>query len=170
VTTITRAATHEYTRMAVTSSSIAPKVLAVASGGGHWIQLLRVLPAFQGAQLVFASVHPDCAEDVPQHRLHVVIDANQWERLRLLRLAGQILRIVLRERPDVVFSTGAAPGFFALFFGRLLGARTIWLDSLANADRLSLSGRLVRPFARLWLTQWPAVARPSGPECAGSVF
>lgn len=142
----------------------------MASGGGHWIQLLRVLPAFEGAQQVFASVHPEQAADVPGRRLHVVTDANQWERLRLLRLACEMIWIVLRERPDVVISTGAAPGLFAVVFGRLLGARTIWLDSLANAEQLSLSGRLVRRFATLWLTQWPQVARPEGPEYAGSVF
>jgi UDP-N-acetylglucosamine:LPS N-acetylglucosamine transferase len=131
---------------------------------------LRVLPAFEGAELVCASVHADCAEDVPGSRLHVVTDANQWERLRTLRLALEMLVIVLRERPQVVVSTGAAPGFFALLFGRLLGARTIWLDSLANVDRVSLSGRMVRPFAGLWLTQWPELARPEGPEYAGSVY
>lgn len=146
------------------------KVLAVASGGGHWIQLLRVLPAFEGADLVCASVHPDFAQDVPGRRLHVVTDANQWERLRLLKLALEMLGIVLRERPDVVISTGAAPGFFALLFGRLLGARTIWLDSLANVNQLSLSARLVRPFTGLWLTQWPDLAQPTGPEYAGSVY
>jgi UDP-N-acetylglucosamine:LPS N-acetylglucosamine transferase len=148
----------------------ATKVLAVASGGGHWIQLLRVLPAFEGAELVFACAHADCRDDVPGKRVHVVTDANQWERLRTLKLAFEMFGVVLRERPDVVFSTGAAPGFFALLFGRLFGARTIWLDSLANVDRLSLSARLVRPFAKLWLTQWAELAGPDGPEYAGSVY
>jgi hypothetical protein len=160
----------QYTRALVSPTRSTPKLLAVASGGGHWIQLLRVLPAFDGAEQVFACVHRDCALDVPGRRLHVVTDANQWERLRLLRLAVEMLWVVLRERPDVVISTGAAPGFFALLFARLLGARTIWLDSLANADELSLSGKLVRRFASLWLTQWPQVARADGPEYAGSVF
>ena len=145
-------------------------MLAVASGGGHWIQLLRVLDAFEGSELVFVTVHRDYQQDVPGLRVKVVNDANRWERLGLIRLAVRMLGIVVRERPDVVFSTGAAPGFFALLFGRLLGARTIWLDSLANVERLSLSGRIVRPFAQLWLTQWPELARPEGPECAGSVF
>ncbi len=145
-------------------------MLAVASGGGHWIQLVRVVGAFEGSDLVFVTVHRDYQGDVPGHRVNVVNDANRWDRLGLIRLAVRMLGIVVRERPDVVFSTGAAPGFFALFFGRLLGAKTIWLDSLANVERLSLSGRIVRPFAQLWLTQWPDLARPEGPECAGSVF
>jgi hypothetical protein len=57
-----------------------------------------------------------------------------------------------------------------VILGRLLGARTIWLDSIANAERISLSGRLVRPFASVWLTQWEHLARGTRPEYAGQVF
>lgn len=146
------------------------KVLAVASGGGHWVQLLRTLGAFEDLELVFVTVADASRQDVPGSRFHLVNDATRWERLGLLRLALRVLSIVRTERPDVVFSTGAAPGCFALVFGRLFGARTIWLDSAANVNRVSLSGRLVRPFAGLWLTQWPHLAGPRGPQYAGRVF
>ena len=58
----------------------------------------------------------------------------------------------------------------ALVIGRILGARTIWLDSIANIEELSGSGRMVRRFADLWLTQWPHLAGPDGPEYAGAVL
>ena len=76
----------------------------------------------------------------------------------------------MRHRPDVVLSTGAAPGFFAILFGKLLGARTIWVDSIANAEQLSLSGKKAGRFADLWLTQWPHLAQPGGPLYKGSVI
>lgn len=156
--------------MAKAARERAPKVLAVASGGGHWLQMMRVAPAFEGCDVVYVAMHRDYQDEVQGHRLHVVRDANRWDRLGLLVMAWQVLWIVLRERPDVVFSTGAAMGLFALAFGRLLGARTIWLDSLANVEVLSMSGRLVAPFAQLRLTQWPQLAAPGGPEYAGSVL
>ena len=131
---------------------------------------MRVLCAFDGSDVVFVSVDRHYHEEVPEHRFHVVNDANRWDRLGVAKLAVQMLSIVLRERPDVVFSTGAAPGFFALLYGRLLGAKTIWLDSIANAERLSMSGRIVRPFAQLWLTQWPELAQSGRPDYAGSAF
>jgi hypothetical protein len=81
------------------------------------------------------------------------------------------LYIILRERPDVIISTGAAPGYFALWIGRrLLGARTIWIDSIANVDRLSLAGAKAGRVADLWLTQWPHLAKPGGPAFAGAVL
>jgi len=98
-----------------------------------------------------------------------VVDASQSQPLECLRLAVQMVRLVLRHRPAVVFSTGAAPGCFAILAGRLIGARTIWLDSIANTEKLSLSGRLVQRAVGLCLTQWPGLARP-GIEYAGDVL
>ena len=146
------------------------KVLAVSSGGGHWVQLLRLSSAFRGLEVVFATTDQMYAEEVPGHRLHVIPDATRWDRGAVLRLAWAVTRIVVLERPDVVISTGAAPGVFSMIVGRILGARTIWVESAANVERLSLSGRLVRPFAALRLTQWPHLTRTGGPHYAGRLF
>jgi hypothetical protein len=32
------------------------RFMAVSSGGGHWIQLLRVSPAFSGCDITFVTV------------------------------------------------------------------------------------------------------------------
>lgn len=157
----------------MSGSAAAPqrrRVLAIASGGGHWIQLQRLLPALDGHELVFATVSPDYAAEVAPRELHVIPDANRDRPFRIVLLALAVLRLVWRLRPQVVVSTGAAPGLFGIVFGKLLGARTAWIDSLANVERVSLSGRLARPFADLWLTQWPGLARPGGPRYEGSVL
>ena len=82
----------------------------------------------------------------------------------------RILWIVVKVRPDIVISTGAAPGYFAIRFGRWLGARTCWVDSIANAGQLSLSGRKVRKYATTVLSQWPEVADREDVVYAGSVL
>lgn len=146
------------------------RVLAVASPGGHFVQLTRVLPALEGTDLVLASTHSDYASAAPQARFRKIPDASLSSKLALLRLAWRMLWILWRERPDVVLSTGAAPGYFALRMGRWFGARTIWLDSIANVEELSLSGARVGPYADLWLTQWEHLARDGGPEYRGSVL
>jgi len=145
------------------------RVMAVASAGGHWTQLLRLTPAFDACDVVFVSTL-DQGPMPEGARLRVVPDANRSDWLGMLRLFLAMSLIVVRERPDVVISTGAAPGYAALRLARLLGARTIWLDSLANVDELSMSGRLIGGHADLWLTQWPHLARPDGPQFVGSVL
>lgn len=151
------------------------RVLAVSSGGGHWIELMRVMPAFEGADIAFVTVNREYRSEVPGHRFYTVNDATRWNKSAAIMMAIRILLVILKERPDVVVTTGAAPGYFALRFGRWIGARTVWLDSIANVEEMSLSGRMAGRVADLWLTQWPHLAdlRPSGqraPEYAGGVL
>jgi len=142
----------------------------VASGGGHWVQLLRLLPAFEGCDLAFVTVNPAYRPEVSGYRFHVVNDATRWNKLGLVVMGLRLLRIIRLERPDVIVSTGAAPGYLAIRIGRLLGCRTIWVDSMANVDVLSLSGQRIGKYVDLWLTQWPHLARPEGPHYAGAVL
>jgi len=146
------------------------KVLAVASSGGHWVQLRRVVPAFRDYEVVYVTVLKTYRSHVPENRFYLVNDANRWNKIGLLILAMRLAWIVGKERPDVVVSTGAAPGYFALLFGRWFGARTIWIDSMANIEHLSMSGSRVGRHADLWLTQWPHLARTDGPHYGGSVL
>ena len=146
------------------------RVLAVSSGGGHWVQLLRLRPVFDMVQVTYVTVDRAYAADVPGARFYAIVDATRWNKLKLLWMALEIAWLLLRERPDVVVSTGAAPGYFALRLGKWLGARTIWLDSFANVERLSLSGQRIGPHADLWLTQWPHLAQPEGPYFLGGTL
>jgi UDP-N-acetylglucosamine transferase subunit ALG13 len=59
----------------------------------------------------------------------------------------QSARIILRERPDVVVSTGAGAVFFALAWARLLGAKVVVIESFARFDRPSLFARIAAPLA-----------------------
>lgn len=152
------------------ASKQTPRVLAIASGGGHWVQLLRLRPAFEGARVTYVSVRPAYASDVPGERFIPINDATRWDKVGLARMAFKLLLIMLRVRPTVVISTGAAPGYFAIRLGKLLGAKTIWLDSIANVEEMSMTGTLVKDKATLWLTQWPHLAADDGPACHGSVL
>jgi UDP-N-acetylglucosamine:LPS N-acetylglucosamine transferase len=145
-------------------------ILAISSGGGHWVQLLRLRPAFEGHRVTYVTVSRAYAADVPGCRFRAIPDATRWSKLRLLHLAFRVAWVVLTERPAVVVSTGAAPGYFAVRLGKWLGARTIWIDSIANVERLSLSGQRIGPHADLWLTQWPHLVRPEGPHFLGGVL
>lgn len=165
-----RRATARYHRRILEQASRPKKILCVSSGGGHWVELIRLVPAFEGYDLAFATVEDAYRADVPTGRFYKISEVTRWEGWRVPVVMAQLLSIVLRERPDVVLSTGALPGYLALRIGGLLGARTVWLDSIANVDELSMSGSRIGRHADLWLTQWPHLARPHGPYYRGSVL
>lgn len=155
------------------------KVMAVASAGGHWIQLMRLRPAWDGQRVTYVTTDAGLEEvaRADASRLgetldafHAVTDANLKSKIRLARQALQVLWLILRVRPDVVISTGASTGYFALRFAKWTGARTIWVDSIANAEKLSVSGRQVKKYADLWLTQWKHMSTEDGPDYLGEVL
>jgi UDP-N-acetylglucosamine:LPS N-acetylglucosamine transferase len=146
------------------------RLMAVASGGGHWVQLLRVSSAFESCDVAFVTVKQSYRCQVTGHRFYTVNDATRWNKFGLIRMTLKLAWIIWKERPEIVVSTGAAPGYVALRLGHALGARTIWLDSIANVERLSMSGQKIGPHADLWLTQWSHLAKTEGPRYAGSVL
>lgn len=152
------------------SHNVRPKVLAVASAGGHWHQMMQISPAFDGADLTYASTDADLKEAYSLDKMIALRDYNSKDPVGLLRGLFETLRIVMRLRPDVVISTGAAPGLLCLLWGRLLGAKTIWIDSIANSAELSLSGRLALRFCHIVVTQWQHLAKDPKPQHWGSVL
>ncbi|HEY4261273.1 MAG TPA: hypothetical protein VGM98_13995 [Schlesneria sp.] len=146
------------------------KILAISSRGGHWIQLLRLRPAFEGSDVVFVTTEPEYQSMVEGAQFRVITEATRNEKLRMLKMLMQIFWIFLRERPTAVVTTGAAPGYFAVRLGKLLGAKTLWIDSIANAEELSLSGRLASKHADVTLTQWSHLAAPGVVGHCGAVI
>ena len=64
---------------------------------------------------------------------------------------------VLKERPDVVISTGAGITVFFCVFAKLLGAKLIFLESMAKVEKPTLTARMLYPFSDLFLVQWPGL-------------
>lgn len=135
-----------------------PRVLLIASAGGHWIELGRVAPAFADFDCLFVSTALGLHSPLDGSSVLDVADGSRDTWRQLVGTARDIWPIVRRFRPDYLVSTGAAPGAIALLIGKLYGARTIWLDSIANSEELSLSGKAVARIADLTLTQWPHLA------------
>lgn len=147
-----------------------PRVMAVASRGGHWVQLLRLRPALAECDVTFVTTVGSYRAGVGDASFRVVTEATAANKFRLFILALQLLWLLITIRPEVVMSTGAAPGCLAVRLGKLFGCRTLWIDSIANAQTLSLSGKLVREHADVVLSQWEHVAKVDRVEFFGAVL
>ena len=146
------------------------KVLAVASAGGHWEQMMVLRGVLDAHDVHFATTAADLPAREGIAGATVLPDCNRNEILNSTRCLFAALALVLRLRPEVVISTGALPGFCCILIGRIMGARTLWLDSVANAENLSMCGKFSRRVAHVCLTQWDHLATPDGPHYAGSLL
>jgi UDP-N-acetylglucosamine:LPS N-acetylglucosamine transferase len=145
------------------------KLLAVASFGGHWVQLLRLKPLLNKYDTTYVSCFYNQAKDL---RYMKTIDVNaDSNKIKLFFALVCNLFILIKVRPQVIISTGALPGLIILIMGKkLFRAKTIWIDSIANGDELSKSGVMAQKFSDIYLTQWSHLEKPDGPSFLGSVL
>lgn len=137
------------------------KVLAVASGGGHVVELVRLQPAFDMHELIYMSTLESYQASFSGYEYHVVPDFSRWNPFRIPKVAWSMYRSLRKIKPDVIVTTGAAPGVLALFLGKMLGAKTIWVESLCHAEKVSISGKICNLFADRVYTQWPHLSTSS---------
>ena len=132
------------------------KILAISSPGGHWIQLNKICDGLlqQQTHKIIYVVPTSLFKSKKQENQYSVIDVSADNKFMLIPCALQILYILLRERPNTIISTGAAPGVLAMLIAKFLPIKTIWVDSIANVRQISRSGKIVKNHVNIFLTQW----------------
>jgi len=139
------------------------KICLACSHGGHLVEMQRLMPAFEGKDCFFVTYK---AESSPKLERAYYIEYRRGyfrERLTWLKTIFVALRIMAKERPDVVISTGG--GEIAIPFcyaGKLLGARVILIETLTRTTTKSAAGRFIYPIADLFLVQWESLLKLYG--------
>jgi UDP-N-acetylglucosamine:LPS N-acetylglucosamine transferase len=138
------------------------KICVGASAGGHLNQLLRLLEykdmwKFQPDLCV--TTQKEVVQKLTKYgTVKVVGECNRKNVLKIFTVIFRTFSIIARNRPDVIISTGSLPLAILSIWGKLFGAKIVWIDSIANIPHFSMSGQIVYFFADLFLTQWPDLA------------
>jgi UDP-N-acetylglucosamine transferase subunit ALG13 len=145
------------------------RICLAASGGGHVRQLLDLRPVWQKHRYFFITEETALGRTIGVDHPTVFLphfawgQAKQGKVLRMLGLAFQSFfkaaAIILRERPDVLITTGAGAVYPAVLWARILGTKVIAIESFARFERPSLFGRLSAPIAHHFIIQSTGVAR-----------
>lgn len=134
-----------------------PRIALVASSGGHMTELRELRSAYQDIPH-FYVVSDHLSWHGPGEQTYVFPSADRdW---RVVRNAPAILRMLRRERPGIVLSTGSSSAVPVIVLARLLGARVIYVESLTRVLRPSFTARLVYPASDSFIVRWPDAARP----------
>lgn len=94
--------------------------------------------------------------DVPQFAS--ITRRSRWVSMKaFVRTFLTTTGVIHREKIDVVIAMGCSHSVPMLLAGRLAGRRTVFIESITRADRLSVTGRIVyhARLANLFIVQWP---------------
>lgn len=135
------------------------RILAVASGGGHWTQMMRMRPALQGADVVFVTTLPGLESQVKPNTVYITHDASRFDIKPLFKIVRLATRLISQFNPDAIITTGSAPALPFVMIGKLRGKKILWIDSIANSEKLSSSARIAGKMGATVVSQWPEVAK-----------
>lgn len=145
------------------------RICLAGSGGGHIRQLLDLEKAWGKYDHFFVSEDTALSRSIAEsHRTHFVThlalgQARLGSPLRMISAAIRNFlesgRVMRRERPDILISTGAGAVFFSVVWARLLGARVVIVESFARFVRPSIFAQLTAPLAHQKVVQSTALAR-----------
>ena len=89
---------------------------------------------------------------------YIVGECDRGKPFKILSTLIRSLIFVLKERPDVIITTGSLPIAIVCLVSKLVKTKVLWVDSVAQIDELSMSGKLMHKYADVVLVQWPEVA------------
>jgi len=138
------------------------KVALVCSHGGHLTETLQILDGFKGHEIFFITYFSSRDDEVMSiapayfcrnigERIHLFLWAFIWG-----------LWVLLKEKPNVVFSTGAEIAIPFFFWAKLLGIKTLFLESWCRVRTPSRTARLAYHLVDKFWVQWPQLAEQCG--------
>lgn len=136
------------------------KACFVASSGGHWEELMCLKPIAAEHDTFFVTEEGGQARDSSLENVYILPQINRRQKdflLRFLKLMISAGKIMLREKPDVLISTGALVSFPFCLYAKCMKTKVIYIETFARVHDRSLTGRLVYPMADLFLVQWESL-------------
>ena len=82
---------------------------------------------------------------------HFPTNRNLKNLIRNTFVAWKVLR---KERPDLLISSGAAVAVPFFYLGKLFGAKLIYIEIYDRIDKPTMTGKMVYPIVDKFIVQW----------------
>lgn len=150
------------------------KICFAASSGGHLEEISRLSPLAKENDFLFTE-KSNFNNVTWCKNISYVSQINRKEIFfipKFLKLFFVSFFILLKEKPDVIISTGALVTFPISIIGKFLGKKIIYIESFARIDSASLTGKLFYKIADVFIVQWEEMLKifPNAIYAGGGIF
>lgn len=129
------------------------KVCLVCSHGGHLTEMLYLLEVFEREEIFFVTYDSPRTQNLDYKKY---LFPNFGERpLELLKNLHKIIKIIVKEKPDIIFSNGAEIAIPFFYLGKLFGKKTIFIECYTRINNPTVTGTFVYPVSDLFFVLWP---------------
>lgn len=131
------------------------KLCLVGSSGGHLTHLSLLRKTFENYDRFWVTFDKSDANTLlKDERVYHCFFPTNRNFINLIKNTFLAIKILLRERPDVIVSSGAAVAIPFFYVGKLFGAKTIYIEVFDRIDKPTVTGKVVYPVTDEFIVQW----------------
>lgn len=148
------------------------KVCLVGSSGGHLTHLYMLKPFWENKERFWVTFDKEDARSLLQgETMYPCYYPSNRSLKALIINTHRAIKILRKEKPDLIISSGAAPAVPFFYLGKLMGAKTIYIEVFDRIDKPTIAGKMVYPVTDRFIVEWEEMKQvyPKA-ENLGSIF
>lgn len=131
------------------------KVCLVGSSGGHLTHLYMLKPFWKNKERFWVTFDKADAQSLLEgEKMYPCYFPTNRNIKNLIRNTFLAIKVLRKEKPDLIISSGAAVAVPFFWLGKLFGAKTIYIEVFDRIDKSTLTGKLVYPVTDKFIVQW----------------
>ncbi len=131
------------------------KVCLVGSSGGHLAHLYMLKPFWQNKDHFWVTFDKEDARSLLEgenmYTCYYPTNRNLWNLIRNTFVA---IRVLHKEKPDLLISSGAAVAVPFFYLAKLRGLKLVYIEVFDRIDKPTMTGKLVYPIVDTFIVQW----------------
>lgn len=131
------------------------KVCLVGSSGGHLTHLYMLKPFWKNKNRFWVTFDKEDAKSLLENEkvypCYYPTNRRIKALIKNLKVAYKVLK---KEKPDLIISSGAAVAVPFFYIGKIMGAKLIYIEVFDRLDKPTMTGRMVYPITDKFIVQW----------------
>lgn len=131
------------------------KVCLVGSSGGHLTHLYMLKPFWQDKDRFWVTFDKEDAKSLLEgEKVYPCYFPTNRNLKNLIKNTIVALKVLVKENPDLLISSGAAVAVPFFYLAKLMGKKLIYIEVYDRIDKPTLSGKMVYPIVDTFIVQW----------------
>ena len=148
------------------------KICLVGSSGGHLTHLYQLKKFWENKNRFWVTFDKEDARSILENeKVYNCYYPTNRNLKNLIKNTFVALKVLKKERPDIIISSGAAIAVPFFYLGKIFGAKTVYIEVFDRIDKPTLTGKLVYPVTDKFIIQWEEMKKVyKKAENFGSIF
>ena len=137
------------------------KVLFISSTGGHFNELMQLTPLFSKYDYHIVTEKDDTTKGCKEKYGKKISYLIYGTRAHIVKYIFQFiincfisLFLYVKIRPKYIVTTGTHTAGVMCILGKIFGSKIIYIETFANQNTKTATGKIIYKFADLFIVQW----------------